>query len=393
MILTQQDAINLRTFLNYGHKIYSNYDWFTYNGIYKNVIAGNMIETRDFEKLLNGGKIIKNNDKDAYQKFMFALSLEHYDLEILTDLHIFMMSANKYFFLVLKFIEPTLSEKHFIAAIINSNVDLIEYMIEKHNYNYETKHLEMACKFADIDMIYSILQNKIIPTQKSFDLLVSRFDFTKQEVDKNGFCLGQNIDDIPEIKLLLDYGFCIKQPDFIFLLKRGIYIKNYQKYKLVIDDDVKKICNEILCFHYPEIKFEKSSLINMFKNNCSMAQIKTVIKKHNFTANLDCLREACSHKNLNHRLIYYLIDDQKITPDIQCLLLVIKNAGDNIKIIRHIYDNLLCANKNENNIVINNDDVEYNVLKKYLIGNITESNYGDSDIENEEENEEINEVV
>jgi hypothetical protein len=106
----------------------------------------------------------------------------------------------------------------------------------------------------------------------------------------------------------------------------------------------------------------------------------------------ECLKHACSQVNINHKLIYWLLDDQNIVPDVDCVLSVIGNAGDNMRIVRHIYRKYVGINNAVAVVVENND--EYNDLQKYLQGNISDDNKfminkddNKSESENEDENE------
>lgn len=360
----------------------SNDDQLAIKSILDNIAQNKRINySNELNRLILGGKGLPCDETTCknYQIYIYDLIKNHYDLENLTQNHKNMMFANKYFYFVTKKVINTiqLTDKLFCVAIINNNIDLVVLLNEKHDFRFKTTHLELACQYSKLDMRNLILQYKIIPTQKCFDIVVSRYKYIcgnknkSKSKSKSKFGSGEQLDDILELKILRDGGFDIKQSDFVKLMGSGVYIYNYNALGLKIDDAVQNACNGILCFPYPETKFNKDNFPRLFDFNFSLRSIKNIAEEYDCEYTLECLGKACQHKKLNRRIIRYLTDEKNIKPDVECLLNVVQNCGNNLSIIKHIYKKI---NKDDQQ---NIDDVDldpdgdygYDDLKKYLLCN------------------------
>jgi hypothetical protein len=355
--LTPEDLIS-ELYINLAQYIQGTYMSDGYIYLYFKIKKNQAIDDKDIEILLENGQYYPYNE--LIFKTMIDNIMKLYDISKITEEQIKKMIANKYFSDFVKKHDFPMTEEDLMIAIINDNECIIDYIIEKYNYNLETKHLEIACKYSNNDTIHKILQNKIQISQKSFDYILNRSYVQYNKISQE-FYGGEELDDVSGLKLLCNYGFQIKQNDLYNLMKKKIYIKNYKIYNLILDDKIKKICAEDLFFPYSEIKFEKDMFVHLFRHNLPMSQIKIIEKKYNCIATVECLKEACSHDNANTRLIHWLVEEKKIKPNQECVFSIVKYSN-NINIINYISSKYF---NNDKILVLQQNNDEYDYLKKY----------------------------
>lgn len=133
--------------------------------------------------------------------------------------------------------------------VVSSNLDKVaKYTANYGSSMYLPEYLELACKFSDGDTVLVILELELHPTQKCFDNVLGRINFPR---DLNMIYEEINyIEDIDEISILLEFGYKLTQDDFENLTKKLIYIEDYQKYGLTVDENIKNACNESMFYPY-----------------------------------------------------------------------------------------------------------------------------------------------
>jgi hypothetical protein len=297
----------------------------------------------------------------------------NYDIKNINQDLIKKMSANKYFIDVFKYLvkkKISIPEDCLIICIMNNNSKLLNFLINKNisGIKLTQKNLELACKYSNVMIIGNILQHKIKTSKKCFDILLNRFRIKNLHHIKDDFTKAIELSDIPELKIFCDYGYIITQDDIIEMIKNGIYVKNYKKYDLEIDDDFKDACNECLCFPYPETKFTKVGFANMFKLGVPFDIIKKIEKKYKMKPDFECLRMLCKCKNPNYKILIYLTDEIDIMPNEECLKSIIRYGNE--KCIKHIYYKIYGDNYYDNpygNAEIEEyENNEYRTYEKYL---------------------------
>jgi hypothetical protein len=299
----------------------------------------------------------------------------HYNIKNLNHDLIKKMAGNKYFVDVFKLLinkkiimqnnsDNSDNNDYIIIAIINSNVELLELL----NPIFINKNLELACKYSNALTIEFLLQNKIKPTKKCFYILLKRFQPKIYFIFKNDLEKGIEMTEIPEIKIFCEYGYLITQEDFVEMIKHGIYVENYKKYDLVIDEEIKDTCNEYLLFPYQETKLTNLGFATLFKNGYTFDTIKKIEKKYKIKPDITCLKNLCKSKNPDYKILLYLTDENDIMPTEECLKSIIRYGNE--KCIKHIYfkiygDDFYDA-YNNNRDLEEYENNEYRNYEKYL---------------------------
>jgi hypothetical protein len=353
----------------------------------KSIVTDNIIDD-----IINHSYIDKTG---KYRELIFKFITTCRGFDNFTDEHIKMMSGVLQFNLVMeKLIElkKNIPDICFLIAIANGNSDLVKYMIDKLDIQCTNQHLELACKYGDIKTISCILQQKILPNQVCWKNLIKR---KEQKNDSYGYgyrCRYDkifgivNIDikiremnDVSNLKLLCDYGYIIKQEDFVNMIKYRIYIKDYKKYNLELTDEIHKMCNEVLFFPYKEIKMSiegyKKILLRV-----SLSELRKIETYFDIKPNLDCLKILCGDDSLPTSIICHVINKHNIVPDLQCLGLAIEQ--ENLRIIKLIYQKMKDVYKK--------DDTEKEEKKINMVGNVKIQELGEGLIDFDESDFEFN---
>jgi hypothetical protein len=319
---------------------------YSYNRI-NNSIKKNMLTNGDLYEMSSqwsGGKFIeeKYTKKDVQEYFLEIIEkycqVDDIDLETIKY-----MSENKYLFLALKYIfekrgDVEITSEFVENAIINNNRDLLDFLIEKYDYVMTPEYFDLACKKSNFSILSLMMENKLEIKPEFFDSVVERFgclEYKRQDKDKFGFIIGKNFNDIAELKIFQTYGFKITQAHFVKITKYGIYISDYQNFGLVINDEIKEICQKNLFFPYQETKFDSNNFMNIFTKEVSTINMKNIIKNYKIKPTLEHLKILCNQKKINSKSIRYMIEIFKFVPDNECLYSIIQNTKT-VKIIKYI---------------------------------------------------------
>jgi hypothetical protein len=305
-------------------------------------------------------------------KMILDIIKNNYDLKNINPDLVKKMSANKYFVNVFKYFikkKIILPEDCLVICIMNNNANLLEFLVNQNlpQIKLIQKNLELACKYSNAITIGHILQHKIKTSKKCFDILLKRFKIRNLQYIKDDFTQAIELTDIPELKIFCDYGYVITQDDLVDMIKNGIYVKNYKKYDLEIDDDLKDACNECLCFPYPETKLTKMGFACMFKSGIPFDIIKKIEKKYKMKPDFECLKMLCKGKNPDYKTLLYLSDDNDIMPNEECLKSIIRYGNE--RCIKHIYYKIYGDNYYDpyaDDAMEEYDNNEYRTYEKYL---------------------------
>lgn len=229
-------------------------------------------------------------------------------------------------------------------SIHGENLKILRYFLEKYNSLFSQFELKLAVCKGSIPIITELLNNKIKPNEEIIFFAVKNQSHRKS---KNGFTIGNEINDIPILKLLLEYG--ITQKDFVNLTKKFIYVEKFKKFGLKIDDDIKKACGDNLFFPYDEYIFSQEHYQALF-SKLNITDIKQAIQKYNIIPDINSLMNACKADVINKNVINLLLDEYNIKPTPEIVYLAAKKSGDCM---------LMNMIKKMNNNNINDDDEEY----------------------------------
>lgn len=328
---------------------------------------GAKIDDYTLESLSVEGRCVEDKySKNMVQEYILNLIKDRYDLGNM-DQEIFQkISGNKYFFLGFKYImeqRPDLIvEQHWgDYAIGNDNRQMIEYLVDHHNYKLDGEKFKLACMTANIDILSLMFENKKEIKEEYFDLVLERFgDKIKREnkKDKFGFVQGKDMNDIDELKIFCEYGFHLKQNHLVTMAINNTYLSNYHQFGLVINDEIKEICQNKLFYPYPETKFKIGDLSILIQKSFTITNMRNIVKIHKCEFTLDHLKVLCKNKRPDNKMIRYLINGHNIIPDSECLYNIIAHSKG-IKIVRFILSKMGVVDQQLeelNNVELNDDD-------------------------------------
>lgn len=230
----------------------------------------------------------------------------------------------------------------------NASIDpIIVKFIEKNKNNLNDK--QMGLKIIDtfinrptiVKSIYSIISNSITIEQKKsiFDKIITTFDkgllitilenkdfvpdistitklVEKSYISGGSASNAKSISDI--VDLLCEYGLKIDKPIVLKLLSHGCYINNFEKYGMVVDNDILAKCADLSYYPY---KFDIIPNTDILKKECSKHDnINTIVKLKEFGGvyTPECLEIACGLVK-NSRVIKYLINECGVKISDKCL--------------------------------------------------------------------------
>lgn len=196
-----------------------------------------------------------------------------------------------------------------------------------------------ACKTDDYNTIHNILNEKVIPTKECYKILINNYKKKREKLYYNkdgtesqymsynwinrkqivsveiGFCsykemeTKKQITDVPNINILIQYGYKIDKDDLINALKCNLH---YKKYSEIIDSPTN------------DIELEKNRIKNIYNlivNYNNLTMFKKIVKKYNFPIDYNLLLFCCNNF-LKQSIISYIIHDLNINPTTECLIKV-----------------------------------------------------------------------
>jgi hypothetical protein len=217
-------------------------------------------------------------------------------------------------------------EKYMYLYIGEHSYTEVKDIIEKNNIILDSLYLEISCKFASNEIVEYILNQKIKPTQRCFDAVLSdeiRHVNVLDIYDLNKY--KKDIMDISKLRLLLNYGYKITQRDFAEIIKKYMYLPDYKKYGLEIDDKIKNICDNNLYYPYDEMKTSEINALFDFAKFPSIERLKIVIKRYNILPDSKFAQFMfMSHKRVA-KLIKHIVTNYNIKPDKYCIKWAVAN--------------------------------------------------------------------
>jgi len=173
--------------------------------------------------------------------------------------------------------------------------------------------INLCCKWNNIDGLQYIFDNKIIPTNEMFALLLNNYKSDMRDIIENN-------NDIPLyncIKLFITYGYCINYNNFILMTSKGIeYDSDINNDFLT--DEFYKICDE-LNFYPKYYKPTLNTLHNLSKKLKNILQLPKFKKMTtpNLQPDTQCLINACENGSLS--ALKFLVEKCKLIPNNECL--------------------------------------------------------------------------
>jgi hypothetical protein len=170
--------------------------------------------------------------------------------------------------------------------------------------------LDTACKTLSIKIIKLILENKVVPTQKQYNLLFNN-DNAKVHKDKI----------VKLVNLFIHYGYEIKDEDIVFATKNKIELEPSQyTQKYIPSDEFYKNCSIIFIPSYNNVNKQKAyeNIINNLLENTifiyDLAYIKNIVKvkfknkkiklTENARNNLKKFNDGtCRHKRIRNEIL------------------------------------------------------------------------------------------
>ena len=249
----------------------------------------------------------------------------------------------------------------------NKNKQVLQYLIDTNIADNKlleticTLHYEYSLLF---DLIKQCLNNKITPTQTAFNNLLIHYynkydryyNHRKKYVNYNDL---SSSDLINIIELFISFGYKITYDDIYKCIEYNFEIPNIERFNINIDSKFRKKCIEYNFFPYNIVcEYDIEYLCIECLKSSNIASIKKISKQ--VKPNKECLLNACSLTN-NFTVINYLITEQNIEMDEECMIMFL-NKNSIAPIIINSFNNYM-LNKNINNEKIIN---EYKERIKYL---------------------------
>jgi hypothetical protein len=183
----------------------------------------------------------------------------------------------------------------------------------KHNIDNYMEHIDNIINNNDKKIDYHSLQYKNSESKYSYSkeygvLYESRYLFP-----------GREINDHYNAKIFLYHSYFLTQDDFEELLHAGIYVKDYKKYNLVLNDKIQNICDSVLFYPYDEIKMTMRGYCNLLTNNIHVKDLIQIEKHFNIKPMSKCLKIYCCNDVLQKSVIEHFIYTHKMEPDLECL--------------------------------------------------------------------------
>ena len=219
-------------------------------------------------------------------------------------------------------------------------------IIEKNQITLDSLHLEIACKFASDELVKYMLNEKVKPTQRCFDAIISD-EFRPRPINVlDVYDLYKNKKDITEITkilLLLSYGYKINQRDFVEITKKYMYFRDYKKYGLEIDKEIMKICNYSLFYPYDEMRTPEINALLDFAKFPTIERLKIVIKRYDILPDTKFAQFMFMYHKRVMKLIKYLVKNYDIKLDEYCIQLAVANGWTETEVRRIFEENILLA--------------------------------------------------
>ncbi len=160
-------------------------------------------------------------------------------------------------------------------------------------------------------ILYFLNDKIIIPNMETLTKLLTKIIIREGPSGSNKI-IAEIID------IFVDYGLKITKEIIIFLLDRGCYVNNIEKYNVEVDKDIVDFCATKSFYPY---KFHLKPELKVLIKECSKEnnlEIIKMLKERGGEFNEQCLECACKIYK-NGKVIKYLIKDCKIQPNNACL--------------------------------------------------------------------------
>ena len=213
-------------------------------------------------------------------------------------------------------------------AISKSKLQIVKDLLSL-GCELNNSHLKIACINGSNDLINFILDSKIIPNNIDVDNYILYVINNKYSIN------NQIIENI--LNKFFDCGAIIKNDHIIQLLRSAKFLRNINKYNILINkEELQNLCDELCYYPYPQYAKPNQKILEKecgISNN--LTNIKKISKLNNLSPNINCLENACKFKK-NLQTINYLMDKPyNIPPNRKCVnnILEVINNTSSSKII------------------------------------------------------------
>jgi hypothetical protein len=232
------------------------------------------------------------------------------------------------------------------VILCTRNENLYDELILQEKIKPSFEQLVLACKNIfqeeyNVKLIQKILEHKIIPTHECFKYLFDKKAQTYTIIHNirvsivKPYRLLYKVDEI--VNYMINFGLTLNLTDVKELASRSIEI-DIKKFDIIPDDELINICldNKFFPKYLDNIKYNETQIHKLFEKRYNIDFIKSIIKKQNIKCDITCLQNACNIKR-NNVIIDFLIDEQKIKPDLICAKSIVKNSSSSDTIKKLIY--------------------------------------------------------
>ena len=360
----------------WGYKIFNKYICDTTKEDHENVedIILNLIKYMKLEFLLDG---LKNNKE--FMKFKpyittceFAIKLKIQNDEMylsnLDSLSIIFQKKGDWLAFILK--NDLINKNHFQIFILQYLWKWLSIDINVISKYYQFTETDMAILFNGKrdKYIEELMNNRINVDEKSLLAIIdnmlgiNNFDaYHLKEFYGTGIynltsdiAKRKNIEKNIYFKLLINSGYVLSQNDFYKILSYGLYIENYEKYGLVLDETVIKICCSLCIFPYENMNITldgfKLIIANYKSEKVLFDFLKFLVKKYNIVLNNGCFVylfyryfKSKDFKKTDGTKIYeYFSKEHNIVPPEYCFSIMFHDNDLKIcsSLISHHFPNL-----------------------------------------------------
>jgi hypothetical protein len=263
-------------------------------------------------KIKSFGYLIMSMNLDEFSKYISIMTKSYSFTSYIDNILIKFIDNNKdnlkntnNIHIGLKIIDTFITK----PLIIKSVYSLISSLI---SLEQRQSIFDKTISTLDIDLLLLILENRdIILNITTINKLVE-----KSYIRPEGATNSKIIAEIMEI--LCEYGLVITKEIILTLLQHGCYINNFEKYGIVVDNEILAKCADLSYYPY---KFDIVPNSDILKKECSKYDNLNTIRKLKEFGGIytsECLEEACKQLK-NGKVIKYLINECDVKITDKCL--------------------------------------------------------------------------
>ncbi len=211
-------------------------------------------------------------------------------------------------------------------SIVNYNIQLAKSIIDKFNVMPNKDTLDASIKLKKPEVMKDILDYKIEPDEKTFDILLEKhYTYPSVSEASGSGSISQPIDStINILELLIKYGLQLNISMAEKLIRLNINIKDLDRFGISYDNTLYQICHKYNKFP-KDIKqnlgkhIGKIFDLRMMCKNCktTVDKFRKFMIDNKIQPDTYCLEYACGN---NFDLASYMLIDLKLEPTINCVI-------------------------------------------------------------------------